>query len=98
MLSDPAELVEITMSPGPHFAGSNIDLDCLVTGGNPTPTLKWFRESTEVGSSVRYSFTATADDNNKIYRCDATNSEGTVSNSITFELLCQSLGPIVDTS
>ena len=60
-----------------------------MSGGYPTPTQKWYRNSAEISSQSTISFAASVDDDGKVYKCDAANSVGTPSEAITLEVFCK---------
>ena len=89
LILDPAQSVVISSPPGPFSAGSSVNLDCEVMDGNPTPILKWFRDSGEVGTAPRLSFVAQVEDHTKEVRCDGINTVDTISQAITLQVLCK---------
>ena len=72
-----------------YFLGDMVNLECLVSGGSPTPTQKWFRDSVEVSSQSEHSFLASVDDDGKVFRSDAINDAGTKSDAITLQVFCK---------
>ncbi|XP_042902394.1 nephrin isoform X3 [Parasteatoda tepidariorum] len=67
----------------PIETGKSQQMVCASRGGNPLPTLRWFRKDKEIESSTttnnnavssEVSITVDANDNGVEYRCEATNS------------------------
>ncbi|XP_028281852.1 nephrin [Parambassis ranga] len=68
----------------PLHSGTKVRLICFSTGGNPTGTLKWFKNGKTVSDALKQTsfdigvarelvLVLTASDNMATYRCDATN-------------------------
>ena len=81
--TDPAKSVQIPTSPGPYAGGQEVTLSCIVTDGNPTPGVTWYRDDAFAENGADYTFSASGADHGKKYRCDANNAAGTVSDEIT---------------
>uniref|UniRef100_A0A5S6QMZ9 Nephrin n=1 Tax=Trichuris muris TaxID=70415 RepID=A0A5S6QMZ9_TRIMR len=69
----------------PLIAGSVARLSCVATGGNPLPTITWYKGKRRLNSNIRSSvsdnvaqseltFTAAPSDNKAIYKCTAANT------------------------
>ena len=64
-------------------AGQDIQLQCESYGGNPLANLEWYKGGDKIDTSYTghdhhksvntYSFTATEDDNNVVFKCEASN-------------------------
>ena len=64
-------------------AGQSMILTCTALDGNPTPTVKWYKDNIEIDSTIEsasqsqqlnaYSFVTTVDDNGLVYRCESDN-------------------------
>ena len=64
-------------------SGVSITLTCTVSGGNPSPTIKWLYDNVEVDVTIdstygsdfinEYTFTTSVHDNGAIYKCVADN-------------------------
>jgi hypothetical protein len=66
----------------PLKKGDTVTLVCISRGGNPLATITWYRNGQRVdssyttilnGSKNTYEFTATEEDNNALYSCQAKN-------------------------
>ena len=68
-----------------------VTLSCTVTNGNPTPTIKWYRDDVFAANGADYTFSASGADHGKVYRCDAANVAGTVSDQITLISECNAV-------
>lgn len=82
-------------------AGDKLTLACMSRGGNPAPSLVWFRESEIVDSSSSllssdsgslaattntYSLTVKPQDNKRTFRCEASNIIQTLSTQIRLDV------------
>lgn len=74
--------VPVITGPEIFLAGDSVTLICTVTGGDPTPTVKWFHnsnvidDSSSVNGSVvtnTYSFQATVDQHLTDFECHSEN-------------------------
>ena len=78
---------------GPYVRGTTVSMTCNVAGGNPPPTVAWYREGTVVGSTATYTTTLEEEDDAKAFSCKAT-SAGSVpvtSTAQTMEVHCECL-------
>ena len=89
LCTDAAQSVVITGSDGIANAGDNVELKCASTGGNPVPNL-----TLQKGGSAPISgpsplsqwITLVASDNGQTFECDAVNSVGTITTTLTFDV------------
>ena len=81
--SEPVLSVNIPTSPGPYSSGHELTLTCNVTVGDPTPTVKWYRNDLLAANGTSFTFSVPADDHGSIYKCSAINIVGTANTSIT---------------
>ena len=83
-ISDPPGPPEIEgyRSKQPLKSGDTVTLVCISRGGNPLATVTWYKNGLRIdssyttvinGSKNTYEFTASEEDNNAVYSCQAKN-------------------------
>ncbi|XP_050530866.1 nephrin [Daktulosphaira vitifoliae] len=50
---------EIRQTAGPYFEGDQVKLKCIVTGGRPEPTVKWWRGEALIDADIEDEITST---------------------------------------
>lgn len=82
--------VQVSGFTGAVFADETIALSCAVTGGNPTPTVQWYRDGIPIVTTADYTFTAAGEDDGVTFRCVGTNPAGSKDDQVEVEVYCQS--------
>ena len=54
-----------------------------MTDGDPTPTVKWYRNDAFAADGASYTFPVPVDDHGSVYKCSASNIVGAVNASMT---------------
>ena len=90
--SDKVLTLTISGTDGVANAGEEITVECSSTGGYPEPTLTIERDGSVIytGSSPQsHNLTVQAEDDGATYLCNATNSAGTDSTTLTLDISCK---------
>ena len=74
---------------GAVFADETIGLSCAVSGGNPTPTIQWFRDGVPTVTTSGYSFPAAGEDDGVTFRCVGRTPAGAKSDEVEVEVYCK---------
>lgn len=101
-LADPPDTVAITGSNGFEKTGDEVTLICTSSDGYPDPEVTISRGLgiLETGPSPQsYTLTIAKTDNGATFTCNASNSVGTISTSLTFDVSCkiEHFNPLFDT-
>ena len=76
---------------GTANAGDLLELACSVTGGNPTPSVAWYRgtDVNPVSTDASYCLLLAPEDDQTTVSCQATNDVGSAAEEITLNVKCK---------